>query len=264
MKPKSLIGLLRNTHWEKSLAESTAPFRYVVTTTGVGLYQLTYSSMKTRETIWNWKENLIQSCKFMAENYKNSCEHLDGQNQADPALFVYRPGQYYGGTFGFPLTLHVMRRLNALNRFNGGPDDRYYWWNDTQANPSLMTLVNITGGTVNSTNPESVLVPLEFQSVQHNATNPTTAHLTTYDWTSMQSTTAQHPSFFWSVTNAVVPANTYGMFTKMPNPMTRFGCAWLFIMQPIQAVVITLRAPGSVTPTLPTLTLGFAPRLEDG
>jgi len=192
--------------WEKSLAESTAPFRYVVTTTGVGLYQLTYSSMKTRETIWNWKKNLIQSCKFMAENYKNSCEHLDGQNQADPALFVYRPGQYYGGTFGFPLTLHVMRRLNALNRFNGGPDDRYYWWNDTQANPSLMTLVNITGGTVNSTNPESVLVPLEFQSVQHNATNPTTAHLTTYDWTSMQSTTAQHPSFFWSVTNAVVPS----------------------------------------------------------
>lgn len=80
---------------------------------GYGVMQLTFSNFLNRSTIWNWKRNIDAALPFISN--------------------VYALGTAYLNTHSNAVTNAVMRRLEGYDRYNAGPDDRYYWWSDGPA-----------------------------------------------------------------------------------------------------------------------------------
>jgi len=152
----------------------------------------------------------------MLDNFKYSCEHLAvldrwnkdtdsstavvGTNVFQPGLGVTESGQ--GDDFQNPVTgfdLDVMRRLNAFNRFNGGPDDRYYYWNTISPSPELTGVAppaSLSAQSVILTGFTNTQILLALNNVAHNVAAATTARLCDEQYTQGESiaTTVDVPS----------------------------------------------------------------------
>lgn len=78
---------------------------------GYGVMQLTSLNLLTRESIWNWKQNIATAMAFIKQCYDTGAAYLATHPAGPPAVTAR------------------MRRLEGYDRYNGGLASRYHWWN---------------------------------------------------------------------------------------------------------------------------------------
>ncbi len=183
----------------------------VNTNSGVGLYQLTSPDYKTRESIWNWKKNTLMATKILMKALNESCSQLDGHHPefSGAGANVFEPGldEDGGSFFSFTFDLDVMRRMNSLNRYNGGLQDRYYWWNDSGPTPSFINANGITGGTITASydidQTLTCSITFSLDDIAHNFSGASSATLHGYDQSSrlsaVEATTTAQSGFDWDL-----------------------------------------------------------------
>lgn len=118
---------------------------------GCGVMQLTFVGFVTRETIWDWKENIKMGMWYLNEVYGYSCaqysEHLEGVTDE-------------------------WRRLGAYTRWNLGENSRYHWWNDSGS--AISSLLINASASAEQHSPSWTQLDLV---VTHNVANPTSARI---------------------------------------------------------------------------------------